>query len=299
MAVEQKAVTSCQPHPEVDADRTQSVEMSGSDRSSMAVSRATKTGDQSTEKADISSTPRGAQRSSVVAAGALVMGLLPQIGGWAIGLSCFAYLAGQRETSSYLGTLGAPWAMSLLSPTQLMQAGAVPATTVVLFGFVAFKYLLAGTSERRLQHWSIALFGIGLLLFFASCFDQRAASKLRWVEGSTAFILASGGVTVGELVASLRQTGEWGFQQVSFIDVIVLTSLLGSSSFLGTARAEADGVRGASALPIVSLAGKDTQPWRLVFGNGDKLLLMSPAASKAERQFKIVGASDVDAVMGT
>ena len=100
------------------------------------------------------------------------------------------------------------------------------------------------------------------------------------------------------MVASLRQTGEWGFRQFSLIDVVVLVALLGTSSFLGAARAEADAVRGESTLPIVSLSGKDVQPWRLVFSNGEKMLLMTPTATRAERQFRIVAASDVDAVMG-
>jgi len=237
------------------------------------------------------------QASSILAAGAKVMGLLPQVASWAIGLSCFAYLAGQRELSAYLGKLGAPWAMTLFSPTQLMQFGATAATTVVLFGFIAFRSLLQGTSERRLRQWSVGILVVAGLLLLASFPDQSAASKLRWVQASVVLNLASGGVTVGELVASLRQAKGWGLRQISLVDVIVFSALLGTSSLLGDARADADAVRGSSRLPVVSLAKGDTQPWRLVLSNGDKLLLMSPATAKEERQFKVVGIADAEAVM--
>ena len=211
MTLEREAAVPTCTRPGDDHNRPQNDEMLAGEETSTAAAPA-KARVQSDGKAEISAATSAVQTASVLAAGARVMSLLPQIGSWAIGLSCFAYLSGQREVSSYLGMLGAPWAMALLSPTQLMQVGAVPATTVVTFGFIAFKSLLGGTSERRLQRWLLVLLASGVLLMLASFLCPNPTWKLRLAEGSTTLILVSAGVAVGELVASLRQTGEWGFR---------------------------------------------------------------------------------------
>jgi hypothetical protein len=74
--------------------------------------------------------------------------LLPQTASAAIAVSALGYFIGWREASSY-SALGAPWAVSMLSPLRLLQMSASIVLPMALFAFMSVEWLVKDMTSTR------------------------------------------------------------------------------------------------------------------------------------------------------
>ena len=233
-----------------------------------------------------------------------VLGLLPQIGGFAVGFTGLAYITGWRETSAFHRELGAPWATSLLTPAQVMQTSIWLITLISMFAFISVLALVEkNVGQKGLRRWSIFFLGSALIVYFFSlALEGRvSASTTNLLLGATAFFWAiAAGTTVGELVASLAlQEFKWGGYEVFLLYFLVLYGLSQAPALMGESRARLAGEPGSNSLPKVTLTGAAPGAWRLVGACGDKLLLVSLTPDRQGRLFKLVGAESIGEISAT
>jgi hypothetical protein len=227
-----------------------------------------------------------------------VLGLLPQIAGFAVGFTGLAYITGWRETSAYYRELGAPWATSLLTPAQIMQASIWLIALISLFAFISILALVEkNVGQKGLRRWSIVFLILAVVVYASSwALEGRvSASATNLLLGTTGLFWAvSAGTTVGELIACLAlQEFKWGGYEVFLLYFVFLYGLSQAPTVMGESRARLAGEPASTSLPSVTLVGSVPGSWRLVGACGDKLLLISLAPDRRRRLFKLVGAENI------
>lgn len=241
-------------------------------------------------------------KSTIRATGS-VLNLLPQVAGFAVGFSGLAYISGWREASAYYQELGAPWAMALLTASQIMQTSIWLISLISIIVLLSVLSLVQGAaSQKGLRLWSIIFLVLaGAAYVLPLALDGRVdASSLSLFAGLTSIFWAvSAGLTIGELIACLAlQNLEWGEYQVFLLYFVILYGLLQAPTNMGNARAQLAEDLNSSSLPKVLFTTNQTGDWRLVGPCGDKLLLVSLAAQRHQRWFKLtdtVSISEIDA----
>lgn len=231
-----------------------------------------------------------------------VLGLLPQIASFVVGFSALAYICGWREVSAYYQELGAPWVLSLLSPSQIMQTSIWLISLIALICFLTTLQLIQGyAGQKGLRRWSIIFLAIALFLYAVPLvleghITSSTASTL--VIATSVSWAISAGLTIGELIACLAQNNlRWGEYHMHLLYFIVLYGLFQAPSNMGTSRAQLASDPMFSKLPAVSfkLPG-NTGEWRLVGPIGDRLLLLSIARKKEDRRFKLTTTDDINEI---
>lgn len=231
-----------------------------------------------------------------------VLNLLPQMAGFVVGFSGLAYVSGWREVSAYYQELGAPWALPLLTPSQIMQTSIWLISLISLVSFLSVLSLVQGNAgQKGFRRWSIIFLALAAVTYMLPVvLDGRVSnSAIGLLAGATSVFWAiSAGLTIGELIACLAlEKLEWGEYHVFLLYFIVLYGLLQAPSNMGSTRASLAGDFGASSLPRTTFdsPGVDGE-WRLVGPCGDKLLLVSLAAERKDRRFKLVAADSVGVI---
>jgi hypothetical protein len=230
-----------------------------------------------------------------------VLGLLPQIAAFSIGFTGLAYITGWRETSAYYRELGAPWATSLLSSAQVMQASIWLIALISTFAFVSVLALVEkNVGQRGLRRWSIVfmvLAAVALALSWALEGRVSASATNSLLTATSLFYAIAAGTTIGELIACLAlQEFKWGGYEVFLLYFVVLYGLSQAPSIMGESRARLATTPTSNTLPTVVLTGTAPGTWRLVGGCGDKLLLISLSADRQGRKFRLVGPESVEEV---
>lgn len=237
------------------------------------------------------------EKSTLRATGS-VLGLLPQIAAFSVGFTGLAYITGWRETSAYYREIGAPWATSLLSPAQVMQTSIWLIALISTLSFIAVLALVEkNVGQKGLRRWSIFFLVLAAVVFASSwALEGRvSASATNALLGLTSLFYAiAAGTTIGELIACLAlQEFKWGGYEVFLLYFVVLYGLSEAPTIMGESRARLAATPTSTSLPNVVLAGASPGSWRLVGGCGDKLLLISLAADRQGRIFRLVGSENV------
>lgn len=230
-----------------------------------------------------------------------VLGLFPQIAGFAVGFTGLAYITGWRETSAYYRELGAPWATSLLSPSQVMQASIWLIALISTVAFISVLLLVErNVGQKGLRRWSVLFLVLAVVVYaFSFALEGHiSASTTNLLLSATALCWAiSAGTTVGELIACLAlQEFKWGGYEVFLLYFVVIYGLSQAPTIMGESRGRLAGDPASTSLPSVTLAGSAPGSWRLVGACGDKLLLISLTPDRKGRLFKLVGAERVDQI---
>ena len=237
---------------------------------------------------------------STIRATSSVLNLLPQIAGLVVGFSCLAYVAGWREASSYYQELGAPWALLILSPSQIMQTSIWLISMISLISFLSVLSLVQGNAgQEGLRRWSyIFLLLAAVTYILPMALESRVSnSVIRFFAGATSVFWAiSAGLTIGELIACLALDSlKWGEYHVFLLYFIVFYGFFQAPSNMGTTLAKLAG-DSDSPLPKVSFSSTgQTGKWRLVGPCGDKLLLVSLGERK-DRRFKLVAPEAIEEI---
>ncbi|HEJ8532332.1 TPA: hypothetical protein SMJ97_002998 [Klebsiella oxytoca] len=224
-----------------------------------------------------------------------VLGLLPQIAGLIVGFTSLAYIIGWSEASSYYSELGAPWATSLLTPTQVMQTSISLISIIAIVTFVSVVGLVEQTAGvKGLRRWSI-IFLILAAIAYASSFvlDNRASASVLVIISSILWAVSTG-TTMGELIGCLALQGiRWGGYEVYLLYFIIFYGLSQAPGVMGKSRAHLVTDSYSTSLPKVTLVGTTPDMWRLVGPCGDKFLLISLEQEQKGRLFKLVASESI------
>lgn len=223
-----------------------------------------------------------------------VLNLLPQATGLVVGLSGLAYVAGWREMYSYYQEIGAPWVLPLLSSSQIMQASIWLISLISVVGFLSVLSLAYGDAgPKGLSRFSIGFFIVAAVVYIlALLLDDRVGSSTANIFAimASVFWIISSGLTIGELAARLAVSDlKWNGYHMLLLYFVVLYGFYQAPSIMGSARAKQVGDERWSSTPKVSfISAEQDAEWRLAGMCGDKLLLVSPAAERKDRRFRLV-----------
>lgn len=227
-----------------------------------------------------------------------VLGLLPQIAASAVGFTGLAFITGWREATAFYRELGAPWATSLLTPSQIMLTSIWLIVLISTIAFVSVVTLVEKkVGQKGLRWWSIVFLCVAAILSASSLALEGRVSvnTTNTLYGAASLSWAvSAGTTIGELIACLAlQQFKWGGYEVFLLYFVVFFGLSQAPNVMGEARAKLAAESASTSLPSVSLVPSTTVSWRLVGACGDQLLLVSLAADRQGRLFKLVATEKI------
>jgi len=230
-----------------------------------------------------------------------VFGLLPQLAGLVVGLGAVAYVIGWREATAFYNGLGAPWATSLLTTSQVTRSSIWIVSMIGLF-FVLSVYMLTqqSTSAKSLRLWSVLFMGIAAALYIVFFFVPPAAAGL-FAAGMSMCWSCSTGLTLGELVASLATSKmQWHAYHVYLLYFVVTFGLVFVSDTLGSLRAKTILETRGARLAEVKINGQiNDSNWRLVAPVGSELLVVSFPGNSDKHKFVITAVRNVNSIEAT
>jgi hypothetical protein len=235
-------------------------------------------------------------------AGLQVIGLLPQIAGLIVGLSAIAYLTGWRDQSAYFTALGVPWALSLLSPTRIMQASTDLVTLLALISFIGFLMVAEGkVSASTLKKAALCTAIIAVIAVLATVGLKRwGTSAAVYISASIASLMwaAFAGIMVSRLIASLvDEELRWDIHHLWSMYAIIFYGIWMSPSQSGAARAERDLDLDSTKLATVLTTQAPNGPrWQLVTSFDSQVLVMQQGNIQGDRRFRLVSNADVIAI---
>lgn len=211
-------------------------------------------------------------------------------------ISSFSYLIGWWLASRYFDALGAPWAVSMMTPILLLQLSVPICVAIGSSGYVAFYLLANGIATTLvLSSLSIVLAFIGNMLLLAGFQSVILLSSyqiyLISLVGGLCFAIAAG-ITIVELVGRISETGRK--LNLYLVYWIVLYGLLSAPMRIGMARATYHTDPVSNPLPLVTMT--DGLKWRLVYAVEGKALLMFPAKEKQDSVFRVVELKDLASI---
>jgi len=235
-----------------------------------------------------------------------VLGLLPKIAGFVGGLTAIGLLLGWREMSSYYSTLGAPWVISMMSPTRFIaqSAGLLCAFGLSIFMSIVFLAQRQIT-YKGLIYGSVVFLGLSGVLFFFGTYP------FDWFEPKTQHLFLnlgaggmaiSAGLTIGEVVARLAKKDlKWEGHELMLIYFFVISfGIYRAPNVLGQSQALLDIETKFSSAPIIEL--KSLSPdriWRLVTHIDSNFLAISFPSQGSSHVFKIFGSNEIAEIQST
>ena len=246
------------------------------------------------------------QSEKAIAATQKVLGLLPQIAGLVVGATAIAYYVGWNQASSYYTTLGAPWAVELLSTSQILHKSIWVSSIFAIILFVSIWQLVEGDASRKgFKRWSIGLFFLGAIAYSSNLFGQNYIPNEKIVFLSTAasiLWIASSALAISELIASFSEgDGRWRRPHIIILYVVLIYGLQQAPKIMGETLAKNDLDLIRSKLPVVKSpaltnSNSAVDPWRLVSAVGGNFLLLQIPAAKGTPSFRVVDASSLENV---
>jgi hypothetical protein len=181
-----------------------------------------------------------------------------------------------------------------------LSAKAVVDATNRVFSILprAAASLLALTAmPRKLQIWATIWLAAAIVAHWMS--DPDIGWFQERIEGFLGKLTAvcwaiSAGVTVAELIARISQRGAGEeFYQWQLINWVLTLALLSAPRYMGQSQARIDALPSSTNLPVARLSVDDGHKWNLVGPIGDKFLLVTLAATKTDRRFRVVEQTDL------
>jgi hypothetical protein len=238
---------------------------------------------------------------TTIKATGVVLGLLPQLAGLIVGLTAVAYLVGWRETTAFYSVLGAPWATSLLTTSQVMTSSIWIVSGIGLF-FVMSIYMLSqgAASSKSLRLWSIIFMCIAGALYIAFLLAPSNAGGLL-AAGMSICWSWSTGLALGELVASLAANQvQWHAYHMYIIYFVVTFGLIYVSDTLGSTHAKTIVDTQGKHLALVVTGGLSSNTsWRLISPVNDKILLMQFANTNHKHMFVLASPENIRFIEAT
>lgn len=231
-----------------------------------------------------------------------VLRLLPQFVGILVSVSAVAYFAGLREATAYFSYLGASWAVSLLSSTDIVQRSIPLIYPIAVTIFLVVVGLLdTSATSSGLRRLSLAIGIACVIALFVPLISEPWISPLAahvssYIAGVLWAVLA--GLGVGQLIAR-RKEGDthWQAYHLWMVYLVILYGLWMAPDQMGRSRAELDAHARESLLPrVTSSQLPDTEIWRLVGPLGNQMLVMRPSDEPKHRVFRIVENSDLSEI---
>jgi len=221
-----------------------------------------------------------------------LLGSLPKIAGAVVGITTLAYAVGLAESFGFFFRLGAPWAVALLTPTQVMQAGSIPALLIAGVSIpVAVNYFIGAVQRRTLLRVAASICLISTVLMAITLISGSwfSGGIIQYCFLGACFSLAvcvgvMTGITIGKyLLGKLHP--DWNLLSITFASSL---SLLAIPFVVGSASANLQADSGSAGFPNVSTRdGKDLD-WRLAGAVGDHLLLVSFNAKHVALHLQVV-----------
>lgn len=229
-----------------------------------------------------------------------VLGLLPKIAGFVGGLTAIGLLMGWREMSSYYSALGAPWVISMMSPSRFI---AQSAGLLCAFGFSIFMSIVflaqRQITYKGLIYGSVVFLGLSATLFFLGTYP------FDWFEPKTQHlflnlgagcIAISAGLTIGEVIARLAKKGlKWEGHELMLIYFFVISfGIYQAPNALGQSQALLDIETKFSSAPIIELKSPSPDKiWRLVTHIDSNFLAISFPSQGNSHAIKIFESNEI------
>ncbi|MGB8295605.1 MAG: hypothetical protein WCG85_09285 [Polyangia bacterium] len=224
-----------------------------------------------------------------------MFGVLPQLGGAALGIVTIGYFIGWKSASSYYGAFGAEWITSLLSPSELLQQSYTVLSGIVS-GILATMLVAVNGAWRWIQGADIVTSLVGTVLLFvalgldgcmrmsSSAHFAIAASFLLSFSLSSAIVLHAYAIRDKDrqVISGALQLGYF----LWFFAAYQIPTLSGKPR--GQLAADPD----TSTLAVVTVGGED---WRLLLARSDRLVLAKIEKGK-QRIIRIVPVEKVDRI---
>lgn len=231
-----------------------------------------------------------------------IYGILPQLAGALVGMSVLAYAAGWSEASAYFDAMGAPWAISLLSPAQIMEEAA---WLIIILAFVCYFSIIILLKDigkpETISRWVDWITGLAATIFLiSSILEKYLGSTIPIVSSMLVAVMMaiSAGLAIGELISRLSETSlKWDHRHLYLIYFIVFFGLWMSPGNMGRVRAKDEIDPGRCKLPKVTLAQSEFKyEWRLVKILSDKILLVRFEKDTKKNVFKVVSFSEINEI---
>lgn len=215
-----------------------------------------------------------------------------------------AYLAGWQKVSAYYRTIGAPWGVPMLAPSQIMQEAAPLLFIVVLFGFMSIAELLDKGNTTHIRRGVMGTMLPAIFFMLVGLLPERwlgatISYYMSLVGGALMCICA--GLLVALLISSFADSGmKWNGRPLWLIYALFTFGFWQSPSLIGAAQARLDSNPTLSKLPIVKIdKGEPEQVWRLVSALPSQLLLAKLTNKEDEREFRLLAPSEIQTVRFT
>jgi hypothetical protein len=232
--------------------------------------------------------------------GSAVVSALTRVAGVLAGLTFLALAAGYSGEQSYFRHLGAPWAVTMLTPTHLVQMGAFWVLTCFLWVLAGLSCSMNDSSGRLPRlFWFAALLGFAItsafsILGLAADVDlvPPPTSAVSFSKAVIATFAASFSVLA---VMSIRPyTALTG--RVVFMSVVGM-NLIGGLFIAPSSHAHYRALKAlnpATTSLVTIVTTTPAQKWYLVLPLEKGFLLMSGADNYNGRMFKVVNSESVE-----
>ena len=219
-----------------------------------------------------------------------------------VGLTAVVIAIGWRALLAYYSELGGSWIIRIEPVASLIYEGTkyvLPAAAFLLLGFLYFAHGWATSVGLRRASIGVLFVG-GALCVGPALFPEppSPSTALSLTYLGAAFVSASAGLTVAEIIARYHEQGsKWHPYFVWLLYLSVLYGFLWSPSLVGGARARADLDLTFTSLPMVETTEQaGTGLLRLVAVSGDQAILLALASEATSRRFKVIALKDLKAI---
>ncbi len=256
---------------------------------------------------DVPATPTP-ENEPVVAGAATMAGAIYKLAGAIAALSAISIAAGHAELSAYFRELGAPWLMSLVSPSHFPQQSAIPLTLLVLFTILAHQTLGVVKAFTSSAFLSVGMVAMGIAT--VSCAVLLVLPEL--FKTANAYYLATQVVMILEcialaftLIASLAHIGESKSNLPNLYLTSIFLCVFGWAFFvptmIGIARAHLHLDRESHyVLPYVAAPElKPKRTWKLVMAVEGGFLVMADNPGTDGKLFRVISAAELGEIRRT
>ncbi len=249
--------------------------------------------------------PQGGSRATAAAtAQTSLPSLIPQITGClAVGLAV-AYFVGWIKVGGYLNTIGAPWAGSMFSSTQLLQESGLLVPAMLFAAFVSSRLVGSGVINAFWITTAGALIVLSTSALAIAFLWSKPAVQVMLLQAAIRLALICiysigiwSAAYIGALLSGPSSIATRGFRVIDIIASILILLLAYSPYTLGRLTALRDLNPETSMLATVLTKDEPNGPrWLLVAAVDRQMLVMQPTSDKNVRRFRLVTGDEIYAI---
>ena len=218
-----------------------------------------------------------------------------------IATPALAYVMGWRQASAYYADLGAPWFVSMLTPSQLLQSSGWIAPAICFVAMTTLQiYSNISPSERVLQWIN---FGMAVAVILAGAADVYATtdhaniSKLLIHFVGACTFAACAGLAFAEMTYRVTLSKTWSWSHTFLMYMVLIWGVWTAPQRLGSDRAQSD-LSVLSHLPRVYLPDQNqSETFALVDTAGENALLLNRTANSRTHTFKLVKVFEIQSII--